>query len=163
MLALWDARGSIHALRNGNIQPLDQAIKALDAGGMDLHVKVIGQAHLLPDDLAFAAYRITQEAFANTITHAHEATSIKATLDFQREHFILTVLDDGKALLDHRQDERARTSIGLVGMQERVEQLRGSFQHGSTRQGYYIRAIFPMEPATHDSDSRPDCGRPSLV
>lgn len=159
MLALRDARGSIHALRSGNIQPLDQALRALDAGGMALHVEVLGQARALPDDLAFAAYRITQEAFANTIKHAHQATSINATLDFQCEQFILTILDDGQSLLSPRADERAKTSIGLIGMQERVEQLRGSFQHSSTDQGYYIRAIFPMEPATHDTDSCPDCRR----
>lgn len=160
MLALRDARGSIHALRSGNIQPLDQAIEALDAGGLALNVEVLGQARALPDDLAFAAYRITQEAFANTIKHAHQATSINATLDFQCDQFILTILDDGQALHAQRQDERAKTSIGLIGMQERVEQLRGSFQHSSTHQGYYIRAIFPMEPATHDTDSCSDCGRP---
>lgn len=160
MLALRDARGSIHTLRSGNIQPLDQAIRALDAGGMILNVEVRGQARALPDDLAFAAYRITQEAFANTIKHACQATSIKAMLDFQREQFTLTILDDGKALASPQPDERARTSIGLIGMQERVEQLRGSFQHSSTHHGYYIRAIFPMEPATHDTDSCPDCRRP---
>lgn len=157
MLALRDARGSIHALRSGNIQPLDQAIRALDAGGMSLHVEVLGKARALPDDLAFAAYRITQEAFANTIKHAYQATSISATLDFQSEQFTLTILDDGKVPVSPRPDERAKTSIGLIGMQERVEQLRGSFQHSSTHQGYYIRAIFPVEPVTHDTDSRPDC------
>ena len=161
MLALRDARGSIHALRSGNIQPLNQAIEALDAGGMALHVEVLGQARALPDDLAFAAYRITQEAVANTIKHAYHATTIDVTLDFQPAEFGLTIADDGKTLLLDRQDERAKTSLGFVGMQERVEQLRGSFQHSSTCQGYYIQAIFPMEPASHDSDSRPDCRRPS--
>lgn len=160
-LALRDVRGSIHALRSGNIQPLDQAIQALDAGGMVLHVEVLGQARVLPDDLAFAMYRITQEAVANTIKHAHQATSINVTLDFQCAEFGLIIADDGKALTADYQDERAKTSLGLIGMQERVEQLRGSFQHSSTGQGYYIQAIFPMEQASNDSDSRPDCGRSS--
>ncbi|MBV9787471.1 MAG: hypothetical protein JOZ51_04825, partial [Chloroflexi bacterium] len=161
LLALRDARGSIHALRSGNIQPLDQSIRALDVGGMALNVVVLGQARALPDDLAFAAYRITQEAVANTIKHAHQATSINVTLDFQSTAFGLTIADDGKALPSERQDERTTTSLGLIGMQERVEQLWGSFQHSSTGQGYYIQASFPTEPISNDSDSHPDCGRSS--
>lgn len=161
MLALRDARGSIHALRSGNIQPLDQAIQALDVGGMALHVEVLGQARELPDDLAFAAYRIMQEAVANTIKHAHQATSINVTLDFQRAAFGLTITDDGKALPSDGQDERTTTSLGLIGVQERVEQLWGSFHHTNTGQGYYIQASFPTEPISNDSDSRPGCGRSS--
>jgi signal transduction histidine kinase len=162
-LALTDVRVSVHALRNGNIQPLAQAIKKLDPGGIDLRINVRGSCGALPDDIAFAGYRIAQEAFANTIKHAHQPTSISVTLDYQTAHFMLTIEDDGKALCEDRQNERPGTSIGLIGMQERVEQLRGIFQHGRTDGGYYIRAIFPMEPTTNDSDSSPDRGRSSIV
>lgn len=141
-LAWADVRTSVHALRNGHIQPLEQAVKALNAGDLDVQIDVMGLPHVLPNDVAFAAYRIAQEAFANTLKHAYRATHIRVKLNYQPQHFIMTIEDNGGSQVDHRQSE---SGIGLLGMRERVEQLRGSFQHGRTDHGYHIQATFPTE------------------
>lgn len=152
-LAWTDVRTSVHALRNGNIQPLEQAMQALDSGGLDVRVEVLGAPHNLPNDVAFAAYRIAQEAFANTLKHAPHATSITVRLDYQPQDFSITIEDDGGIQSD---TQRTETGIGLLGMQERASQLRGSFQHGRTNRGYYVQATFPTEQRHHATDSRPD-------
>ena len=153
-LAWTDVRASIHALRNGNIQPLEQAIKALNSGGIDVRIEVVGISRMLPNDVAFAAYRIVQEAFANTLKHAHTATHIRVMLDYQPQDFRITIEDDGGIQVNNPQTE---PGIGLLGMRERAAQLRGSFQHGRTDQGYCIQAIFPTEQRQqHGTYSRPD-------
>lgn len=157
-LALTDARTIIHALQSKDVQqPLDQAIQSLSPTDLELVVEVQGTQHPMPTLITFAAYRIAQEAIANTMKHAADVSRMTFTLDYQSDQFRLVVTDNGKPNAPGR--SCPDSGMGLVGMRERVEQLGGAFEFGPTPHGYRICATIPMEDIGHASDSSADRGR----
>lgn len=155
-LALDDTRSTIQALRRGNIQPLERTIRELAPNDDKLSstITVTGSPYDLPDDVAFAAYRIVQEAFSNTFKHAPSATQIVVALTYQSQRFIIHVSDDGKDATP-RTRENDHYGIGLVGMRDRVEQLGGTLQFALTGEGFCIHAEIPTEK-NHATYSRID-------
>lgn len=149
-LALDDTRSTIQALSRGNIQPLQQTIWELAPNDdrLSSRVTVAGSQYDLPDDVAFAAYRIAQEAFSNTVKHAPSATQITVTLTYQPRCFMLQISDNGNdaSQLISRSNHY---EIGLLGMRDRVEQLGGRLQFGPTGEGFRIYAEIPTE--MHDA------------
>jgi len=97
--------------------------------------------------LQVTAYRIVQEALGNAVRHAPGARSV-----------VMISIDEGDLLIEARNDapgasDRLRVSPelggrsgrGLRGMRERVEQLDGRLNHGSTPDGgFVIRARLPL-------------------
>lgn len=66
-------------------------------------------------------FRIVQESLTNVARHA-EASQVTVTLDSEGEHCRVTVRDDGKGFDPCRS---RRTSLGLLGMRERVFMVGG--------------------------------------
>lgn len=153
---LADTRALSFTLSNGSVQPLPESIRLLapDDDRLSLALIVTRTTYQLPDNIAFTAYRITQEAFTNVIKHAPSATQIAVTLAYQPSQLSITITDNGDGTTAPIPNP---TASGLLGMQERVEQVGGTLVHGWTAHGYRIRVNLPRE-LTHDSDSRVDCG-----
>lgn len=152
--ALADARGTLQAIRRGNIQPLEHAIEELGSNGLAVRVRVAGKQRYLPPEVALAGYRIAQETIANTLKHAPSATSITFTLDYQPHSLVLTSEDDGQPQamptgLDH-------TKMGLTGLSDRIEQLGGTLEFGPGATGFRVHAEIPTENI-YASDARFDC------
>ncbi len=82
----------------------------------------------LPDDHKTCIYRVVQEALRNAARHA-KAKKVDVCLEQTDETLRLTIQDDGKGFLP----EKAR-GLGLLGMQERITHLNGSF-HIDSRPG----------------------------
>lgn len=127
--SLTEARNSVRALRpqslrDGNLcRALEDLLKSV-AGDADLAARfqVEGEPHQLPLEWEEDLLRIAQESFTNTIKHAR-ATTFSATLSFERAQTRLHLADDGRGFdpqLDH-------DGLGLIGMQERVQRMGGSF------------------------------------
>lgn len=77
----------------------------------------------LPEEYKTCIYRIVQEALHNVARHAN-ARSVHIHLSEQSDRRLrLTIQDDGRgfAVEEHK-------GIGILGMEERVTHLRGSFQ-----------------------------------
>jgi signal transduction histidine kinase len=75
----------------------------------------------LPEDHKTCIYRVVQEALHNCVQHA-EASMVRVTVHQEPSRLLLAIQDDGKGF--NAQQERG---MGLLGMQERVSHLGGTF------------------------------------
>ncbi len=77
----------------------------------------------LPQEVALCLYRVAQEALHNAIKHGG-ATTISVHLQGTSDRLALTITDDGRGF----DVEAAGGGLGLISMQERVEQIGGTLQ-----------------------------------
>jgi len=100
----------------------------------DLRIKVDASqvSDELPEEYKTCVYRVVQEALHNVVQHAG-AHSVEVTVQQDAEFLDLAVHDDGKGF-----DPRRQRGMGLLGMEERVGHLGGTFAvqsqpgHGTT-------------------------------
>jgi signal transduction histidine kinase len=103
-------------------------------------------------DVETACFRIAQEAVTNVLRYAR-ARSIRVKLWREEGELCLSVRDDGAGFDVSEARERARLgrSLGLLGMQERVDLVGGRLEIDSAPgRGTEIRAWFPTSPAFVD-------------
>ncbi|PWB33209.1 two-component sensor histidine kinase [Pseudomonas sp. SDI] len=101
----------------------------------------------IPEDMAIAAFRITQEAVTNMLRHA-QARNLVVRIQRLPEGLSLTINDDGLGFVpaSHPADEGQR---GMSGMAERAQLLNGSLSvHSEPGKGTQINALFPWPPRT---------------
>ncbi|MBL8096778.1 MAG: hypothetical protein JNL73_21560, partial [Anaerolineales bacterium] len=126
------------------------------AGRAGLQVEVTAaELGRLPETLATGAYRITQEAVTNVVRHAGART---ITLDLRRDagELRLTIGDDGLGLTNAG---TASTSLGMLGMRERAEELGGSIDwETGAAGGTQVRVRLPLAD-TAGEDAAPDADR----
>jgi len=93
---------------------------------IDTQVKVLGQEQTLPDEVKLLLFRIAQEALNNVRRHA-AASKACITLEFDEGRVVLTIRDNGKGFeLPQRMGDLASIGkLGLAGMQERAQLIRG--------------------------------------
>jgi signal transduction histidine kinase len=97
----------------------------------------------LPDEHRTCIYRIVQEALRNVVRHA-SAKNVHIRLNQTVDELILTIQDDGQGFVPDREK-----GLGLLGMEERVTHLRGSFRIESTPGvGTSIRVELPFSENT---------------
>jgi two-component system, LuxR family, sensor kinase FixL len=160
---LEEAIGSVElALRRVRDLALDLRPSVLDDLGLpaalrwyvdrfarDTAVEVRVSIDAVPDlepEIATACFRIAQEALTNVARHAR-ARQVWLDLHLLGDGLELRVRDDGvgfdAAAARHRASLGA--SMGLLGMQERVSLVGGTFEiHRSAEGGTEIRAHFPL-------------------
>jgi signal transduction histidine kinase len=93
----------------------------------------------IPDEHKTCIYRIVQEALHNVARHA-KAKSVRIQLTRSAESLLLTIQDDGRGFTPEREK-----GVGLLGMEERVTHLGGSFHVDSTAgAGTSIRVELPL-------------------
>lgn len=100
----------------------------------------------LQPDLETTCYRITQEAFTNVVKHSR-ATRIEVELLQQDDEVILAIRDNGLGFNVSARDTNfnRNKTMGLLGMQERVELLGGTIEiTSSPGNGAEIRAKFQL-------------------
>jgi PAS domain S-box-containing protein len=163
---LAEARRSVAALRPQILEEgdLSNALKHLTAQmqspfGMQVTYQIVGAAYPLSPIVENHLLRIGQEALTNAIKHAH-ATTIQIELVYEETQCSLRIKDNGQGfetdLLTISQ------GFGLLGMSERVEQIRGELIiRSQPRQGTEIIVIVNREqnmsqPAPTDMDEEPD-------
>ena len=99
-----------------------QAREVSKRTGIAVNVEADGVADDLPDDHNTCVYRVVQEALHNCARHA-EAHSVRIRVRQDDHRIVLSIQDDGRGF-----DARRVRGLGLVGMEERVNHLGGSFQ-----------------------------------
>ncbi len=99
-----------------------QAREISKRSGMAVSVEAGEISDLLPDDHNTCVYRVVQEALHNCARHAH-ARSVRIRVRQAADRILLSIQDDGRGF-----DARRVRGLGLVGMEERVEHLGGTFQ-----------------------------------
>ena len=102
-----------------------------------------------PTELETAVFRVVQESLTNVHRHSGSAT---ATVRLAREADLLHlyVIDQGCGISPEKLSsgqESATLGVGLLGMRERLRQLRGQLEINSNSQGTSVHAIIPLSEA----------------
>jgi signal transduction histidine kinase len=129
---------------------------------IDWHLQSFGKRHdirvqllhermderLLPETEA-AAFRIVQEALTNAARHAH-ATSCRIYLQRLANTVLITIEDDGVGFdTTEVSQSGARRGLGLLGIRERVAQLRGTLRlESSPGKGTRLTVELPAQIRT---------------
>jgi PAS domain S-box-containing protein len=99
----------------------------------------------VPEPIASALYRITQESLTNVAKYA-QATTAEIRLERDGDWVQLTVRDNGRGIAAADQDKRG--AFGLLGIRERVTLLGGEVAiNGAPGQGSEVRARIPLAAA----------------
>jgi len=116
---------------------------------LDIHLDLMADGQLLPENVRIALYRIYQELFNNIIRHAHASlVTVRFILDDVQA--VVEVSDNGKGFeVPERWIEVARQGhLGLLGAQERAEAAGGNLDILSKPgEGTTVRVWIPMEPS----------------
>ena len=107
--------------------------------GLNVVVEADDAADNLPDEHKTCIYRLVQEAVNNAGRHANARTA-EVVVRRDSHRVLLTVRDDGAGF-----DTRFVRGLGLLGMEERVRRLGGSFRIDSNLgRGTVIEAELPV-------------------
>jgi signal transduction histidine kinase len=109
-----------------------------------LHLTPTGR---LPRAVERVLFRLLQEALTNVYRHS-ASRIVDVRLWFDAGTLNFEVRDYGKGIAPERLDEFRRTGggvgVGLAGMRERVEDLRGRLEVSSDANGTLIRTTLPL-------------------
>ena len=116
-----------------------QAREAGRHSGLRVDVAAENVSDDLPDEHKTCVYRLVQEALHNVLRHA-QAHIVRITVKQEGAVLLLTVQDDGKGF-----DSAQERGLGLVGIEERVAQLGGSFRvESEIGQGTLLAVSLPL-------------------
>ena len=143
-----------HELRPAILDELGlaEAVRALGArmakhAHIAVDCRIEGDVDSLPADSVIACYRLVQEALNNVVRHAN-ASSAHVSLTRGQNNLVVTVTDDGRGIrYDPSAPEATRDGhFGLVGMQERIRAIGGTFRYGPPpdKRGTQICAELPV-------------------
>lgn len=124
-----------------------QAREVSKRSGVRVKVAAEQISEALPEELKTCVYRLVQEALHNCVQHS-EAHTVRVTVRQEQARILLSIQDDGKGF--HAQQERG---LGLLGMEERVSHLGGSFSVDSEPgHGTVLRIVLPLAVSIHHKE-----------
>jgi signal transduction histidine kinase len=143
---LQEARRAVAAARGEELPGPERLPLLVQAfakqSGLEVDLKISGEAPRLAPDAGLALYRTAQEALTNVRRHAC-ARRVEVSLSYEDAAAVLTVADHG--------DTRASTSptaghggYGLTGMRERAALLGGELSAKPTADGFCVRLSLPV-------------------
>ncbi|MFZ0612903.1 MAG: ATP-binding protein [Desulfobacterales bacterium] len=110
--------------------------------GIACRLVLDSEATSLTREESTTVFRIFQEILTNVLRHA-AAGEVVIRLREEDDRLMLEVADNGKGITDAQID--SPTSLGLVGMRERVYALDGTIQFaGNTPQGTRVTVAVPI-------------------
>lgn len=122
-------------------------LKTLEHAGINWSMECRQPLLGIPEEMAVAAFRITQEAVTNMLRHAH-AQNLIVRLQRLPDGLSLHIADDGVGFHPATNPAHAGQR-GMAGMHERASLLGGTFAvHSQPGQGTTIDARFPWAPRT---------------
>ncbi|HEU0042052.1 MAG TPA: histidine kinase [Jiangellaceae bacterium] len=148
--ALVEMRRLLNAMREEGDQPelmprpglddLDRLVRDVEAAGLAVEVRVVGQAGALPPGLDLSAYRIVQEGLTNALKHSG-AGRVEVTINYGPGELRIEVRDDGVG----DRGTGGGPGYGLVGIRERVKIFGGEMSAApAPGGGFLVRASLPL-------------------
>ena len=124
----------------GLLPALDwQARETAKRTGMRVQVASEVADELLPEEHKTCIYRVVQEALNNCSRHA-QASAVQVVVRSEPNQILLSVQDDGSGF-----DTARIRGMGLLGMEERVRHLGGTFEVDSKPgRGTLLQAKLPL-------------------
>jgi signal transduction histidine kinase len=116
-----------------------QARETSRRSDMEVDVEAGDLKENMPDQVKVGIYRLVQEALQNAATHAH-AKHAKVVVKQDADKAVVEIVDDGQGF-----DTQRTRGMGILGMEERVRQLRGIFRIDSAPgKGTTVHAELPL-------------------
>lgn len=107
----------------GLVPSLEQYLQGFgETHRLDIQLESLGIEERLPLEMETALYRIVQESLTNIARHA-QASRVAVLVQKNPGKIVLTIEDDGQGF--NPQTVVSSDHLGLVGMQERLEMLKG--------------------------------------
>jgi PAS domain S-box-containing protein len=101
-----------------------QTIEFAKRTGIETGFKSNVEELVFPPDISISLFRILQESLTNIARHA-EARKVDCTLNSSGHFLLLEVRDDGVGFIPNQ--PREARSLGLLGIRERVDMLKGEY------------------------------------
>jgi anti-sigma regulatory factor (Ser/Thr protein kinase) len=128
--------------------------------GMKVRLDFAPQVERLPDTIETALFRVLQESLTNVHRHSG-ASEVEVRFLRQARVVILEVRDYGRGIpekLLRRLGQSVQDSgVGLAGMCERLNELKGDLEITSADPGTRLRAIVPLSPALRREEALNSC------
>jgi signal transduction histidine kinase len=124
--------------------------------GVTVSLDIATEQERLPTSVEIVLFRILQESLTNVHRHSG-ATQVSVSFQhqYQLETMALEIRDNGRGItaerLNRLREASSETGVGLAGMRERLNELKGELQIESDGHGTTLRAIVPR-PARARSD-----------
>jgi signal transduction histidine kinase len=119
-----------------------QAREVARRSGIKVKVDAEDVPDQLPDEYRTCIYRVVQEALHNATRHS-KATHVRVTVTHQQSRVCVRIQDDGVGFLSPQEK-----GMGILGMEERVRHLGGSFHIDSgSGHGASISIELPLTAA----------------
>ena len=156
--ALEEVRRSVGMMRQSPLdgQPLEDVLSGLvrDFGqrtGLEAGFEQTGSPVELSPFAKQTIFRTVQESLTNTQKHGKDARHAWVTLAYLPEAVHLLVRNDGQSSAP---ESDQGPGYGLVGLQERVEQLGGTIHSGPAEGGgFEVEVHIPLQEGSHDPGS----------
>jgi len=114
-----------------------------ERAGIRIGFKAKSAPDVLPETVSTCLYRVAQECLRNVITHS-QAKRAAVTLEGAKGEIRLRVQDQGVGF--DPEEARARNSLGLISMNERLRQVGGTLVIASTAgRGTRVDARVPLQ------------------
>jgi signal transduction histidine kinase len=155
--SLAEARRLMWALRPESLErsSLPEALASLaerwsEECGVDASTTITGTPQPLAPDIEVTLMRMVQEALTNCRKYA-QARHVMLTLSYMKNLVMLNVQDDGVGFdpdqLHPDSSDQSTGGFGIMGMRERVEQLRGTLLVESAfGDGTTLMVAIPVTP-----------------
>jgi PAS domain S-box-containing protein len=120
-----------------------------ERSGIQVRVEVAEATGRYPHEIEITIFRLVQEALINVHRYSGSRTAI-ICIAHENEHIRAEVQDEGSGLKSSATtaDRRLVPGVGIAGMRERVEQLKGTFEIESVPgRGTTVRAVLPLTPS----------------
>ena len=122
-----------------SLEHLDRLVEQAREAGLEVDLRIEGDAVELPAGVDLTAYRLVQEGLTNAIKHA-QAKRAEVVVHYSDGQVEVTVSDDGRGV-----GTGDGGGHGLVGMRERVSVYGGDLDAGpKPGGGYRLRAKLPL-------------------
>jgi signal transduction histidine kinase len=116
--------------------------------GLLVNVAAEAVADDLPEEYRTCIYRVVQEALHNVARHA-VAGAVRIVAHQEPQRLVLTIQDDGRGF-----DAQRSRGLGMLGMEERVVHLGGTFRVTSAPgSGTLISVVLPLAPETPQKET----------
>ncbi|MEU3167315.1 histidine kinase [Streptosporangium sp. NPDC006930] len=110
--------------------------------GLDVRMRVEGDARELPASVDLAGYRIVQESLTNALKHGGKAADV--VIGYLPGLVTLTVDNP----VGEAERELPGAGAGIIGMRERTNLVGGLFEAGPHNDGWRVRAELPTLEST---------------
>ncbi|MBN1189982.1 MAG: HAMP domain-containing protein [Dehalococcoidales bacterium] len=115
--------------------------------GIAVETQIEGRQRMLPAEIEMTLFRITQEALTNIRKHARAGETL-VRIEFAENRVKITIRDNGQGfeIPTRIGDLSALGKLGMIGMQERANLLRGTFSiESKPGEGTTITVEIPLQ------------------